>query len=149
MPTLPDKISPTQKAKNTKSEKPKVATLPVQADDAQLPAPVTQIVEAQLPGKPVEKTKSRSRLRRTAVQREALNKFKGKAREYLLVGGSRSGKTFIIIYQQLLLAQQYAGSRHLIARYRFIHAKNSVWLDTLRKVIRLAFPDVKFTWRLF
>jgi phage terminase large subunit-like protein len=86
-------------------------------------------------------------LKQTTIQKTALKLFKSKAREYLLVGGSRSGKTFIIIYQQLQMAVKYPGSRHLIARYRFNHAKNSVWLDTLRKVVKLAAPDIKITRR--
>ncbi len=86
-------------------------------------------------------------LNKTFIQTEALKLFKKKSREILLVGGSRSGKTFIIIYQQLLMAAKNPGSRHLIARYRFNHVKNSVWSDTLRKVIRLGFPDTKFIWR--
>lgn len=83
----------------------------------------------------------------TSVQNQALRMFNKNTREFLLVGGSRSGKTFITVYYQLLLAMQYAGSRHLIARFRFNHAKNSIWLDTLKKVVRLAFADVNITWR--
>jgi len=86
-------------------------------------------------------------LQKTFIQGEAIKLFKKKAREVLLVGGSRSGKTFIIIYRQLELAVQNPGSRHLIARYRFNHVKNSVWADTLRKVVKLGFPDVKVSWR--
>jgi PBSX family phage terminase large subunit len=86
-------------------------------------------------------------LQKTFIQNEAIKLFKKKAREILLVGGSRSGKTFIIIYRQLELAVQNPGSRHLIARYRFNHVKNSVWADTLRKVVKLGFPDVKVSWR--
>jgi PBSX family phage terminase large subunit len=84
---------------------------------------------------------------KTFIQQAALKLFKKKAREVLLVGGSRSGKTFIIIYHQLELAAKNPGSRHLIARYRFNHVKNSVWADTLRKVAKLGFPDVKVIWR--
>jgi len=83
----------------------------------------------------------------TAIQTQARTKFAGSAREFLLVGGSRSGKSFIIVYHQLELALKYPGSRHLIARFRFNHAKNSIWLDTLRKVLKLAYPEVKITWR--
>ncbi|WP_255563551.1 phage terminase large subunit [Mucilaginibacter rivuli] len=86
-------------------------------------------------------------LKLTAVQKQALQLFNKKAREVLLVGGSRSGKTFIIIYKQLLLAAKHPGSRHLIARYRFNHVKHAVWADTLRKLIRLAFTDEKIKWK--
>ncbi|RKR84894.1 PBSX family phage terminase large subunit [Mucilaginibacter gracilis] len=83
----------------------------------------------------------------TPIQNQAAQLFLGHAREFLLVGGSRSGKSFVIVHQQLRMAQQYPGSRHIIARYRFSHAKNSIWLDTLKKVTRVCFPDEKFTWR--
>jgi PBSX family phage terminase large subunit len=86
-------------------------------------------------------------LNKTFIQQEALRLFKKKAREILLVGGSRSGKTFIIIYKQLEMAVNHPGSRHLIARYRFNHVKNSVWADTLRKVVKMGFPDTKISWR--
>jgi PBSX family phage terminase large subunit len=105
----------------------------------------TLTVPAAVP--PPAQADKKTLLKTTRVQNKALKLFKQKAREILLVGGSRSGKTFIIIYQQLQLAIQHPGSRHLIARYRFNHVKNSVWADTLRKVIKLAFADVKITWR--
>ena len=83
----------------------------------------------------------------TAIQKKALRHFTGQAKECLLVGGSRSGKSFVIIYKQLQMAIRHPGSRHLIARYRFNHVKNSVWLDTLRKVVKLCFPDLVVKWR--
>jgi predicted phage terminase large subunit-like protein len=85
--------------------------------------------------------------KKTPIQTEATKLFGTQAKEFLLVGGSRSGKSFIIIYQQLQLAVKHPGSRHLIARLRFNHAKNSIWLDTLKKVTRLCFPDVNIKWR--
>lgn len=85
--------------------------------------------------------------RLTPVQNKAVALFNKKANEFLLVGGSRSGKSFVIIYQQLKLAADHPGSRHLIARYRFNHAKNSIWLDTLKKVIKLCFAHLKITWK--
>lgn len=83
----------------------------------------------------------------TIVQNDAVELFNKQAKEFLLVGGSRSGKSFVIVHQQLKMAHQYPGSRHLIARYRFNHAKNSIWLDTLKKVINLCYPEVVITWR--
>jgi hypothetical protein len=35
-----------------------------------------------------------------------------------------------------------AGSRHLLARYRFNHVLTSIWYDTLPKVMSTCFPDV-------
>jgi predicted phage terminase large subunit-like protein len=83
----------------------------------------------------------------TDVQNQAINLFHTPVTEFLLVGGSRSGKSFVIIYHQLQLAHQHPGSRHLIARHRFNHAKNSIWLDTLKKVIDLCYPNIPVKWK--
>lgn len=61
----------------------------------------------------------------------------------MLYGGSRSGKTAIDIrniVQRALPVQ----SRHLIARFRFNHVKQSVVFDTFPKVMKLAFPHIKY-----
>lgn len=61
----------------------------------------------------------------------------------LIFGGSRSGKTTIIV-RNILLRAIKKKSRHLVCRYRFNHAKISLWHDTIPKVISLAFPEVLF-----
>lgn len=61
----------------------------------------------------------------------------------LLFGGSRSGKSFIIVRQLIIRAIKSAGSRHLILRFRFNHIKTSIWEDTLPKVIDVCFPEIK------
>ena len=53
----------------------------------------------------------------------------------LLEGGSRSGKTFIILYAIILRALKYPGTRHLIARFRFSHVKIAICYDTMPKVL--------------
>lgn len=64
--------------------------------------------------------------------------------KYILVAsGSRSGKTFIIIYAMIVIASLFPNSRQLIARKFFSHAKGSIWMDTLPKVIDLCFPKLK------
>ena len=64
------------------------------------------------------------------------------ARHVLLVGGSRSGKTFVLCRAIAARAMKAAGSRHLIVRYRFNHAKASIWHDTWPKMMSLCWPDV-------
>jgi len=60
------------------------------------------------------------------------------ARPYtLFYGGSRSGKTFLVVYLIVLRALKYPGSRHLIYRLRQTDAVNSIWLETLPKVMQL------------
>ena len=67
--------------------------------------------------------------------------------EAALFGGSRSGKTFIII-RSIIIRACKTKSRHLIARFRFNHAKTSIWYDTLPKVLELCFPDLKVTFNI-
>lgn len=64
-------------------------------------------------------------------------------REVLVAAGSRSGKTFMIISILVTLAILYPGSRHLIARKFFSHARASIWLDTLPKVVKMMIPDLE------
>jgi predicted phage terminase large subunit-like protein len=58
-------------------------------------------------------------------------------------GGSRSGKTFMLIRALVARALKAPGSRHLIARYRFNHAITSIWHDTLPKVLETCWPQVE------
>lgn len=60
----------------------------------------------------------------------------------MLRGGSRSGKTFLLIRAIIQRAINAPGSRHVVFRFRFNHAKTSVWSDTLPKVLKLCFPTV-------
>ena len=67
----------------------------------------------------------------TAVQRKALALLKGGAKHILLFGGSRSGKTTVLVMAIIFRALMYAGSRHLICRYRAKDARSSVLRETL------------------
>jgi predicted phage terminase large subunit-like protein len=80
----------------------------------------------------------------TEKQAEARDLLAGPQTHTLLVGGSRSGKTFLICYAIVIRALGAPGSRHLIARFRFNHVISSIWHDTLPKVMRLAFPQVPY-----
>lgn len=67
------------------------------------------------------------------------------AKHVMLLGGSRSGKTFTLVRAMLIRALK-AKSRHVILRLNFNHAKTSIWLDTLKKVVDICFPDIPFIW---
>lgn len=67
----------------------------------------------------------------------------GPQRHTLLVGGSRSGKTFLFVRAIVTRALRADESRHAIMRYRYNAVRQSVWLDTLPKVMRLCYPQVK------
>lgn len=62
----------------------------------------------------------------------------------MLYGGSRSGKTTIIV-RNIILRAMKTPSRHLMARFRFNHAKMSLWYDTIPKVMKMCFPGVRWT----
>lgn len=82
----------------------------------------------------------------TAKQLVAQVILAGVAIHIMLFGGSRSGKTFLLIRNIIFRALKAPGSRHLIVRFRFNHIKSSIIFDTFPKVMALAFPNV--TWKL-
>ena len=84
-----------------------------------------------------------SAFRKTAAQQQALKLLGGGSRYVLLFGGSRSGKTFILVYALLVRALRAPGSRHAILRLHANSVRQSVLMDTLPKVVRLAFPRLR------
>lgn len=78
-----------------------------------------------------------SKIKLTEDQDGAMSLVKKGKRHTLLYGGSRSGKTFLIVYVIVLRALLFKGSRHLIYRLRLKDAIQSIWLETLPKVIEL------------
>lgn len=80
----------------------------------------------------------------TAKQAEAQKVLASPAKHLMLFGGSRSGKTFLLVRNVVMRALKAPNSRHVIFRFRFNSVKNSVVLDTFPKVMRLAFPGVAF-----
>lgn len=69
----------------------------------------------------------------------------GLATHIMLFGGSRSGKTFVLVRAVCLRAIKAPKSRHAILRFRFNAVKNSIVFDTFPKVMELCFPGVKYT----
>ena len=82
---------------------------------------------------------------KTLRQQQAVGILSSKARHIMLYGGSRSGKTFISVYSVIVRACKVK-SRHVILRLNFNHIKTSIWLDTLPKVLKIAFPDLPVEW---
>jgi phage terminase large subunit-like protein len=80
----------------------------------------------------------------TEKQQEANRLLAGPQTHTLLVGGSRSGKTFLGTRAVTTRAVRVPESRHVIFRLRFNALRASVWLDTLPKVMRLCFPGVPY-----
>ena len=80
-----------------------------------------------------------------AKQLEAQKVLAGDATHCMLFGGSRSGKTFLLVRNVVFRAIKAPNSRHAILRFRFNAVKSSVVMDTFPKVMQLAFPGVKFS----
>lgn len=80
----------------------------------------------------------------TTKQSEAQAILAGPAKHVMLFGGSRSGKTFLLIRNLVFRALKAAHSRHVVFRFRFNALKSSVVLDTFPKAMRLAFPQVPY-----
>ena len=78
----------------------------------------------------------------TPKQQEANRLLGSAASNIMLRGGSRSGKTFLLVRAICQRALNAPESRHAIWRFRFNHAKASIWQDTLPKVMKLCFPTV-------
>lgn len=81
--------------------------------------------------------------KKTRAQEKALRLLTGPSRYVLLFGGSRSGKTFILVYAILVRALRAPCSRHAILRLHGNSVRQSVLLDTLPKVAKIAFPGLK------
>jgi phage terminase large subunit-like protein len=81
----------------------------------------------------------------TARQEQAQHILAGEATYIMLFGGSRSGKTFLLVRNICMRALKAPKSRHAILRFRFNAVKASIVHDTFPKVMDLAFPGVKYT----
>lgn len=86
----------------------------------------------------------RALFRFTDKQEEAQDVCVSDATHVMLFGGSRSGKTFLIVRNIVARALKAPGSRHLITRFRFNHLKSSIILDTFPNVMRKCFSQVKY-----
>lgn len=80
----------------------------------------------------------------TAKQTEANTLLSGPATHLMLFGGSRSGKTFVLVRAVVTRAIKAKQSRHAILRFRFNAVKASVVADTFPKVMALCFPAIKY-----
>lgn len=80
----------------------------------------------------------------TDKQLEAQNILASDATHIMLFGGSRSGKTFLLVRNVVLRALKAPKSRHAVFRFRFNSVKASVVEDTFPKVMEIAFPGVEY-----
>jgi phage terminase large subunit-like protein len=76
-------------------------------------------------------------------QEAARRLLEGPQRYTCLAGGTRSGKTFLIVRAIVARALKAPASRHAILRFHANAARASIALDTLPNVMRLCFPRAK------
>ena len=82
---------------------------------------------------------------KTARQVQAIKLLASSATHIMLYGGSRSGKTFIIVFAIIVRACKYK-SKHIMLRKTFNSIKTSIWMDTMVIVLKVAFPFLKTKW---
>lgn len=81
----------------------------------------------------------------TPKQEEAQEVLASDAAHLMLFGGSRSGKTFLLMRNLVFRALKAAKSRHVALRFRFNAIKSSIIMDTFPKVMDIAFTGVQYT----
>ena len=79
-----------------------------------------------------------------AKQAQANLLLGGAQKHILLDGGSRSGKSAVLVRAICARAIKAPKSRHAILRFRFKHVKESIGLDTLPTVMSKCFPNVPY-----
>lgn len=80
----------------------------------------------------------------TAKQHEAEWLLGEPASHTLLRGGSRSGKTYLLIRSIVARAIKAPRSRHVVLRFRFNHVKTAIIHDTFPAVMRGEFPSIPY-----
>ena len=80
----------------------------------------------------------------TPKQEAAQSVLAGGATHLMLFGGSRSGKTFLLVRNLVMRAVKAPGSRHAIFRFAFAHCKASIVHETFPAVMAKAFPGIKY-----
>ena len=78
----------------------------------------------------------------TPAQDKAMDVLVSEAGDIALGGGSRSGKTFLLVRAVIVRALKESESRHVIFRFRFNAIKAAIIYDTLPKVCKLCFPGL-------
>jgi predicted phage terminase large subunit-like protein len=85
-----------------------------------------------------------SEFKLTPRQQEANALLASPAKHIMLAGGSRSGKTLLLVRAMVIRALKAPGSRHAIFRFRLGHIKQSIVHDTFPKVMDLCFPTAGY-----
>lgn len=116
------------------------ATLADLAAVERLVAALPEEARAQLADLPTIQDRIRTKFLLTERQVEARSLLMSSVSTHcMLFGGSRSGKTFLIM-REIVERARKVKSRHAVMRFRFNHVISSVAMDTLPKVMEKCFP---------
>ena len=80
----------------------------------------------------------------TTKQQQAQEVLNGPATHVMLAGGSRSGKTFLVMRKIVQRALKAPGSRHAVLRFRLGHVKQSIVMDTFPTMMEKCFPSYAY-----
>ena len=83
--------------------------------------------------------------KKTDAQTRAVRLLGSEASHILLFGGSRSGKTFILVRSVVIRALRVAKSRHCILRKHFTDLNKAIICDTFPRVMEICFPGVSYS----
>lgn len=83
--------------------------------------------------------------KKTDAQIKAVKLLGSESIHLLLFGGSRSGKTFILVRAVVIRALRCAKSRHCILRKHFTDLNKAIICDTFPRVMELCFSGVAYT----
>lgn len=84
-----------------------------------------------------------SRFRKTSKQKEANRLLGSNAHNILLYGGSRSGKTLLIV-RALAIRAMMTPSTHCVVRRTYKDARQKIALTSFPQMMKMCFPDVPY-----
>ena len=84
--------------------------------------------------------------RLTDKQVELRTQLAGPETHHLIYGGSRSGKTFLLMYAIAARAITAPGSRHVVFRKHGVAVKQSIGKDTFPKMMNMRYSNVPYKW---
>jgi phage terminase large subunit len=84
--------------------------------------------------------------KKTTSQKKAITQIVNSfAKNIMLFGGARAAKTFLAVFI-IIVRACLCKSNHAIVRNTFNSVKNSIWMETLPKVLTVAFPNLPIKW---
>ena len=85
--------------------------------------------------------------KKTIAQTKAIELIvNSNARNIMLMGGARAGKSALAVYILIVRACKEPNSNHIIVRNTFNSVKNSMFMETIPTILRGFFPSLNVKW---